>query len=153
MTDPLILLVEDDEDTVELARRALRASGLPVRLAVARDGAEALDDLLDAAPGTERPRVVVLDLRLPKLDGFEVLRRLRADPRARLLPVVVLTSSRDEGDIARAYALGANSYVRKPVEAERFREGISLIARYWGSQNETPPLPAADERSVPRGPA
>ncbi|MCI0340698.1 MAG: response regulator [Planctomycetales bacterium] len=148
MAEPLILLVEDDEDTVELARRALRGCGLPLRLAVARDGAEALALLLDAAPGAERPRVVVLDLRLPKLDGFEVLRRLRGEPSSRLLPVVVLTSSRDEGDIARAYALGANSYVRKPVEAERFREAMTLIARYWGSQNETPPPPG--ERAVPR---
>jgi two-component system response regulator len=138
LSEPVILLVEDSEDDIELTLRALRRNGIS-RVEVARDGAAALDYLEG-----ERalPAVVLLDLNLPKLSGLEVLERLRARPRTRLLPVVVLTSSRDEGDLVRSYALGANSYVRKPVDYDAFLEAARQLGQYWLLVNEAPPAPA-----------
>lgn len=139
----VILLVEDNPDDVELTRRALDESNVANKLVVVRDGVEALQYLFregayagrDAA---DLPEVVLLDLKLPKVDGLEVLRRIRADERTRLLPVVVLTSSNAERDIVESYALGANSYIRKPVEFERFVEATKTLGLYWLVLNELP---------------
>ena len=135
----MILLVEDSEDDVELTLRALRRSGIQSRVEVARDGVAALDYL---QRGTTLPSVVLLDLNLPRLSGLEVLERLRADPRTRLVPVVILTSSRDEADLARGYALGANSYVRKPVDYDAFMDAARQLGQYWLQLNEAPPVTA-----------
>ncbi len=140
---PVILLVEDNPDDVELTRRALDSSNVANELVVARDGVEALEYLFaegeyagrDAA---DLPEVVLLDLKLPRIDGLEVLRRIRADERTRVLPVVVLTSSNQERDIVDSYELGANSYVRKPVEFERFVEAAKTLGLYWLVLNEPP---------------
>jgi two-component system response regulator len=141
-----ILLVEDNPDDVDLTLRALRKEGMTAEVAVVHDGVEALDYLLCRGryegrdPG-RKPRVVLLDLKLPGLPGLDVLARLRADRRTSLLPVVVLTSSREESDVSASYALGANSYIRKPVDFDRFRESIRHIATYWLTLNEAPPAP------------
>lgn len=139
-----ILLVEDNPDDVDLTLRALERVGPGVDTVVARDGVEALDYLFargdhSGRPADEQPSVVLLDLKLPRVDGFEVLARLRADERTRLLPVVVLTSSREEGDLDASYRLGANSYIRKPVDFGRFREAVGQISAYWLVLNEAPP--------------
>ncbi len=138
-----ILLVEDDPDDVELTLHALRRHGLANRIQTARDGEEALAFFFgaSAAPerGTPSPLLVLLDLKLPKVDGFEVLERLRADERTRTIPVVVLTSSRQERDVARCYDLGANSYIVKPVDFEQFTEAVRTIGLYWLLLNERPP--------------
>jgi CheY-like chemotaxis protein len=133
----LILLIEDNADDVELTRLALRETDLPTRMVVARDGAEALEALL--GEGAIRPQLVLLDLKLPKLDGLDVLRRVRADERTRNLPVVVLSSSLEDEDLARCYALGANSYVRKPVDFARFVDVVNRLGIYWLVLNELPP--------------
>lgn len=138
-----ILLVEDDPNDVELTLRAFRARNLTNQVFVARDGAEALDFFFgeDGHPLRDigvMPRVVLLDLKLPKVDGLEVLRRLRADERTRALPVVVLTSSSEEPDIAAAYRLGANSYIVKPVDFESFARAVSEVGLYWVLLNEQP---------------
>jgi two-component system response regulator len=141
VSEPVILLVEDSEDDIELTLRALRRNEIRSRVEVARDGAAALDYLLRGeAP---LPAVVLLDLNLPKISGLEVLERLRAHPRTRLVPVVILTSSRDEADLARGYALGANSYVRKPVDYDAFLEAARQLGRYWLQVNEAPPATVA----------
>ena len=139
----VILLVEDNPDDVELTRRALDESKVANKLVVVRDGVEALQYLFreDAYAGRDAadlPEVVLLDLKLPKIDGLEVLRRIRADERTRVLPVVVLTSSNAERDIVESYALGANSYIRKPVEFERFAEATKTLGLYWLVLNEPP---------------
>jgi two-component system response regulator len=137
-----ILLVEDDPDDEALTVRAFRRSGARERVVVARDGAEALDLLLGdgrAAPPAPLPRVVLLDLKLPKVDGLEVLRRIRTDERTRLLPVVILTSSDEDADRAAGYRLGANSYIRKPVDFLAFRDAVRLLQAYWLALNEPPP--------------
>lgn len=139
-----ILLVEDNPDDVELTLRALRKEGLAAEVVVARDGAEALDFVFSQGEWADRdprrrPAVILLDLKLPRVDGLEVLRRLRSDRRTRLLPVVVLTSSREETDLKDSYSLGANSYIRKPVDFERFREAVRQLGVYWLTLNETPP--------------
>jgi two-component system response regulator len=139
LSEPVILLVEDSEDDVELTLRALRRSGIQSRVEVARDGVAALDYL---QRGTPLPSVVLLDLNLPRLSGLEVLERLRAHPRTRLVPVVILTSSRDEADLARGYALGANSYVRKPVDYDAFMDAARQLGQYWLQLNEAPPVTA-----------
>ena len=138
-----ILLVEDNPHDEELTLRALRKRNLADEIVVVRDGAEALDYL--AATGghagrdpDDRPDVVLLDLKLPKVDGLEVLGRLRADERTRLLPVVVLTSSDEQCDVTESYREGANSYVRKPVEFERFSEAVATVGLYWLLLNEPP---------------
>jgi two-component system response regulator len=129
---PDVLVVEDNPDDVELTLRALRRMSLTNPVRVARDGVEALEVLL--GDGTSRPplpRVVLLDLKLPRVGGLEVLARLRAEERTRTLPVVVLTSSREEPDVRKAYALGVNSYVVKPVEFEKFVDAVGKVGQYW----------------------
>ncbi|HMM33439.1 MAG TPA: response regulator [Thermoanaerobaculia bacterium] len=129
---PDVLVVEDNPDDVELTLRALRRMSLTNTVRVARDGVEALEILLGG--GTDRPplpRVVLLDLKLPRVGGLEVLARLREEERTRTLPVVVLTSSREEPDVKKAYALGVNSYVVKPVEFEKFVDAVGKVGQYW----------------------
>ena len=142
MSDNVILLVEDDPNDELLARRALRKVGARVEVVVARDGAEALEYLFATGAYAERPpdlpRLVLLDLKIPKVDGIEVLRRLRAEDRTRTLPVVILTSSSEPRDITSGYASGANSYVRKPVDAIEFGEAVSRVVAYWLQLNESP---------------
>jgi len=136
-----LLLVEDNVADAELTMDALRAGGLVNTIKWVRDGAEALQVLLgdEQDPGT-RPdlKLVLLDLRLPRIDGLEVLKRIRADARTRLLPVVVLTSSQEESDLVRAYDLGANSYLVKPVDAELFIKAVSELGLYWMLLNKLP---------------
>ncbi len=144
MRGDTILLVEDNPDDEELTLRALRKSGVKEPVVVARDGPEALDYLFATGAWKERdaqdtPRVVLLDLKLPKLSGLDVLRRMREDPRTRRVPVVVLTSSTEERDIEQCYDLGANSYVRKPVEFDEFLEFIRNLGNYWLKLNARPP--------------
>jgi two-component system response regulator len=137
-----ILLVEDNPDDEALTRRALKTNNIQNEVVVARDGASALDYLLGdgtARDGAELPAVVLLDLKLPKIDGLEVLRRIRAEDRTRLLPVVILTSSKEEQDIVSGYSLGANSYVRKPVDFDEFVRAASQLGLYWLLLNEQPP--------------
>lgn len=130
-----ILLVEDNPNDAELTQRALKKSDLGARLAIARDGAEALEYLLSSRP---RPKVVFLDLKLPKIDGIEVLRRVRAEERTRSLPIVVLTSSQEERDINECYKLGVNSYVVKPVEFDKFYKAVGDLGMYWLVLNKSP---------------
>ncbi|CAN5521154.1 response regulator [soil metagenome] len=140
MSDSWILLVEDNEDDIELTRRAFARSHVANQMHVALDGAEALERLLgeDSAP---LPALILLDLKLPKVDGLEVLRQLRADERTKLLPVVILTSSRQERDVIEGYRLGANSYVRKPVDFAAFQVAVEQLGSYWLTLNEKPPAP------------
>ena len=139
MTEKTILLVEDNPDDELLTLRALKQNNIVNEVAVVRDGQEALDYLL--ASQKPLPTVVLLDLKLPKVDGLEVLRRVRADPRTKLLPVVILTSSKEEQDLISGYSLGANSYVRKPVDFEQFAEAVRQLHLCWLVLNE-PPTPA-----------
>jgi CheY-like chemotaxis protein len=138
-----ILLVEDNPDDVELTIRAFARSHVANPISVARDGAEALERLHgtgdDAASLPALPQLVLLDLKLPKVDGLEVLRRIRTVERTRLLPVVVLTTSREERDLVESYRLGANSYIRKPVDFAEFVEAVQQIGLYWLVLNEPPP--------------
>lgn len=139
-----ILLVEDNPDDQELTARAMRQQNILNPLVIVSDGVEALDYLFRqgrwSAPGAApRPRVVLLDLKLPRLGGLEVLEALRADPRTRLLPVVVLTSSAEEADIVRSYGLGANSFVRKPLEFAEFANAVRALGLFWLLCNEPPP--------------
>ena len=141
----LILLVEDNDDDVELTLRALRRNRVANRVDVVRDGAEALEYLFATGSYAGRdvrdtPNLVLLDLKLPKVGGLEVLERLRADPRTRRLPVVILTSSNVESDLARSYDLGANSYIRKPVDFTQFMEAVNQLGLYWLVLNEAPPF-------------
>ena len=144
MSKKAILLVEDNPDDEALTLRAFKKSNILNEVVVARDGAEALDYLFATGLYAGRdtsvmPEVILLGLRLPKMDGLEVLRRLRADERTRLLPVVILTSSKEEQDIINGYSLGANSYIRKPVDFRRFTEAIRLLGLYWLVLNEPSP--------------
>jgi two-component system, response regulator len=144
MRSEKILLVEDNPDDEALALRALKRSAPVEEVVVARDGVEALDYLFATGPYADRdgsvmPSLVLLDLKLPRIDGLEVLRRMRADERTRLVPVVVLTSSAEEQDLIDGYGLGANSYVRKPVDFARFTRAVEQLKLYWLSLNETPP--------------
>jgi two-component system, response regulator len=138
-----ILLVEDNPDDLELAMRALRKSGHGEGIVVARDGVEALDYVFGTGAfagrdTTVQPTVVLLDLKLPRLGGHEVLERLRKDKRTQLIPVVVLTSSDERDDIRGAYARGANSYIRKPVEFNQFSSMLAELGRYWLDLNSPP---------------
>ena len=140
----VILLVEDNPDDVELTLRAFKRSHLMNPIVLARDGIEALDFLFARGPHAERanaplPTLVILDLKLPKLDGLGVLKAIRADQRTALLPVVILTSSKEEQDMISGYSLGANSYVRKPVDFSEFLEAVKVLGIYWLMLNETPP--------------
>jgi CheY-like chemotaxis protein len=130
-----ILLVEDNPNDAELTQRALKKNDLGARVVVVRDGAEALEYLLSSRP---KPKVIFLDLKLPKIDGIEVLRRARADDRTKSIPVVVLTSSQEERDIAESYKLGVNSYVVKPVEFDQFFKTVSDLGKYWLVLNKAP---------------
>ena len=141
----IILLVEDNADDEVLTRRALKKNNIGNELMVARDGAEALDYLFGTGEHEGRdlgvmPQVILLDLKLPKVDGLEVLRRLRADERTRLLPVVILTSSKEQQDLVDGYGYGANSYIRKPVDFAQFTEAVRQLGLYWLVLNETPQL-------------
>ena len=145
MSKKIILLVEDNPDDELLAIRALKKNNISNEVVVARDGVEALDYLFGTGAHTgrdmsEMPQIILLDLKLPKVDGFEVLRRLRSDERTKLLPVVVLTSSREEQDLTESYSLGANSYIRKPVNFAQFTEAIRRLGLYWLVLNESPPI-------------
>ncbi len=147
-TDKVILLVEDNADDEELTLRAFRKNNILNPVVVARVGVEALDYLFGTGTYSGRdtrsqPQVILLDLKLPKVDGLEVLRRLRADPRIRLLPVVILTTSSEDRDILASYALGANSYVRKPVDFEQFLEAARQLGLYWLVLNVPPPAAGA----------
>jgi CheY-like chemotaxis protein len=140
-----ILLVEDNPDDEALAIRALKRHHISNEIVVARDGVEALDYLFGTGTYAGRdlslkPTVILLDLKLPRLDGHEVLRRLRTDERTKLLPVVVLTTSSEEQDMLNSYSLGCNSYIRKPVDFIQFSEAIRQLGMYWLLMNEPPPL-------------
>lgn len=136
ITSHTILLIEDNRDDEDLTVRALRKNKIANDIQVARDGAEALDILF--ADGAELPQLIVLDLNLPKISGLEVLRRIRSDERTRLLPVVVMTSSQEDEDIIQSYSLGANGYVRKPVDFTQFSEAVRLLGLYWLVLNQSP---------------
>ncbi|HHH13995.1 MAG TPA: response regulator [Thiolapillus brandeum] len=143
MNRKVLLLVEDNPDDEMLTIRALKKHNLANEIVVARDGQEALDYLFgegeyEARDEEELPQVILLDLKLPKVDGLQVLERIRANPRTRAVPVVVLTSSNEEQDIIRSYDLGANSYVRKPVDFEQFVEAARQLGLYWLVLNEVP---------------
>jgi two-component system response regulator len=139
-----ILLVEDNPDDVDLTLRAFKKSNVANEVVVVRDGVEALDYLFATGPHAGRaaddlPQLVLLDLKLPRLDGLQVLERVRAHPKTKLLPVVILTSSTEERDLAKGYALGANSYVRKPVDFQEFVEAVRQLGLYWLLLNQRPP--------------
>ena len=145
----IILLVEDNPDDAALTLRAFKRSHLMNTIAVARDGVEALDFLFARGAYADRanlhlPTLVILDLKLPKLDGLSVLKAIRADERTQLLPVVILTSSKEEQDLISGYSLGANSYVRKPVDFAEFVEAVKVLGIYWLMMNQGPP-----ERATP----
>ena len=138
-----ILLIEDNPTDAELAIRALKKSNLANKLAWVKDGAEALDFIFATGPYSGRqvvngPKVILLDLRLPKVDGMEVLRRIKNDERTRTIPVVVLTSSREDRDVAESYQLGVNSYISKPVEFDEFAKTVSELGLYWLLVNHPP---------------
>ena len=145
MSEKIILLVEDNPDDEELTTRALRKAKIANDIVVARDGGEALDYLFGEGAHAGRdlsrmPAVILLDLKLPKVSGLEVLKRLRADPRTKLVPAVILTSSSEDEDMLKSYQLGANSYVRKPVEFGAFVNAVSQLGVYWMLLNQ--PVPA-----------
>ena len=143
MMEKVILLVEDNPDDIELTLRALRKSNIANKVVVARDGVEALDYLFGTGAYAGRdtddqPQVVLLDLKLPRVDGLEVLKRIRADARTELVPVVILTSSREEQDLIQGYS-GANSYIRKPVDFDQFTEATRQLGLYWLVLNDPAP--------------
>jgi two-component system response regulator len=144
MHEKPILLVEDNPDDEVLTLRAFKMNNMLNRVVVARDGVEALEYLFGTGAYAGRdpsvnPQVILLDLKLPKVDGLEVLRQLRADPRTHLVPVVVLTSSNEERDLVDSYQLGVNSYIRKPVDFVQFVEAVRQLHLYWLILNESPP--------------
>jgi two-component system, response regulator len=138
-----VLVVEDNPDDLELTLRALVRQDSACQTAVARDGEEALDFLFMrgafAGRSPEPPRLILLDLKLPKVNGIEVLKQLKEDPRTRSIPIVIFTSSREHRDLASTYLCGANSYIQKPVDFEEFRDTIKALASYWMITNQTPP--------------
>ena len=146
MQDKVILLVEDNSDDEALTLRALKKNNIRNEVVVARDGAEALDYLFGTGAYTNRdlsvmPQIVLLDLKLPKVDGFEVLNRVRSEEITKFLPVVILTTSNEDQDRIRGYGLGANSFVRKPVEFDKFIEAVRQLGLYWLILNEAAPVP------------
>lgn len=144
MEDKMMLIVEDNPDDEALTLRALNKNNIGNRLVVVRDGAEALDFLFCTGTYSDRdphdlPQLILLDLNLPKIDGLEVLKRIRADERTSLLPVVILTSSKEEQDLLQSYRNGANSYIRKPVDFNEFSEAARQLGLYWLVWNKMPP--------------
>ncbi len=144
MEDKLILLIEDNPDDQALTLRALKKNNIGNRVVIKQDGVEALDFLFCQGADAGRdphdlPQVILLDLKLPKIDGLEVLRRIRSDERTRRLPVVILTSSREDQDMINGYGYGANSYVRKPIDFNQFVEAVNQLGLYWLVLNEPPP--------------
>ena len=140
-----ILLVEDNPEDLELALRALRKANLTNLIKVARDGAEAVEFIFGEGAHAGRkvedvPKVILLDLKLPKLDGLEVLRRIKSDPRTKTIPVVVLTSSKEQNDVVESYKLGVNSYIVKPVNFERFAAAVQDLGMYWLLLNQAPKI-------------
>lgn len=145
MTDKVLLLVEDNPDDEALTLRALEPGNRISKIIVAHDGVEAMDYLFGTGAFEGRdtramPQVILLDLKLPKINGLEVLARIRADPRTRLLPVVILTSSMEAQDLIQAYSLGVNSYIRKPVDFTQFKKAVQQLKLYWLALNEQPPV-------------
>jgi CheY-like chemotaxis protein len=145
MDNEIILLVEDNPDDVLLTKRAFKKSNILNELVVASDGVEALDYLFGTGTYEGRdlsimPVLILLDLRLPKLDGIEVLRRIRDNERTKLIPVVVLTTSKEQKDLLESYSLGANSYIRKPVDFDQFVQAVRQLGLYWVLLNEPPPV-------------
>ncbi len=145
MSEKIILLVEDNPDDVTLTLRALKKNNIFNEVVVAKDGVEALDYLFGAGIYAGRdtsvmPVVTLLDLKLPKIDGLEVLKRVRANDKTKLIPIVILTSSKEENDIINGYSLGANSYIRKPVDFEQFNIAVRELGLYWILLNESPPV-------------
>jgi len=144
MEKKIILLVEDNPDDIELTLRVLKQYNIANEIVVVRNGAEALDWLFGTGAYTDRdtsimPTVILLDLHLPKVDGLEVLRRVRADERTELVPVVILTSSQEQEDLVNGYKFGCNSYIRKPVDFVHFGEAVRQLGLYWVLLNEAPP--------------
>jgi len=144
MNDRIILLIEDNPDDVDLTLRAFKKNNVLNKIVVASDGVEALDYLFGTGAFQGRdmsvmPELILLDLKLPKIDGLEVLKRIREDERTKLLPVVILTSSKEESDLILGYKLGANSYIRKPVKFDEFVEAVGQLGLYWLVLNEPPP--------------
>ena len=151
MKERVILLVEDNADDEALTMRALKKNNITNQIVVARDGVEALDYLFGTGPHAGRdtsvqPELVLLDLKLPKVDGFEVLKKLRDDQRTKLLAVVILTSSKEQQDVVNGYGLGANSYIRKPVDFQHFVDAVQQLGLYWLVLNERPDAASRNSR-------
>lgn len=150
--EPDILLVEDNQDDVDLALYTLRREKLANNILVASDGEEALDFLFCRGAFTDRtfdhpPKLVLLDLKLPKVDGMEVLKQVKSDPRTRTIPVVIMTSSKEARDLVASYNLGANSYIQKPVDFDQFREAVKTVGLYWLVINQ-PPVVGSSQQLV-----
>ena len=150
-----ILLVEDNQDDVDMALHALRREKLANSIFVVRDGEEALDFLFCREPFAKRsfdqpPKLVLLDLKLPKVDGLEVLKQVKSDPRTRTIPVVIMTSSKEERDLVASYHLGANSYIQKPVDFDQFRDVVKTVGLYWLVINQPAPANGVHELATQR---
>jgi two-component system response regulator len=150
-----ILLVEDNQDDMDLALHALKREKLANHIFVARDGEEALDFLFCRGKFGQRsfdhpPKLVLLDLKLPKVDGMEVLKQVKSDPRTKTIPVVMMTSSKEERDLVKSYDLGANSYIQKPVDFDQFRETVKTVGLYWLVTNQPVPVNGVHELAVRR---
>jgi two-component system response regulator len=150
-----ILLVEDNQDDMDLALHALKRENLANHIFVARDGEEALDFLFCRGTFAERsfdhpPKLVLLDLKLPKVDGMEVLKQLKGDPRTKTIPVVMMTSSKEERDLVSSYSLGANSFIQKPVDFDQFRETVKNVGLYWLVTNQAVPINGVHELGTRR---
>jgi CheY-like chemotaxis protein len=144
LNDGILFLIEDNPSDIDLTRRALEKGGVANPVVVAEDGQEALDYLFgEATPAGEAlhelPTLILMDLKLPKVSGFGILRRIREDPRAKTVPVVILTSSKEQEDVIKGYDLGANGYIRKPVDSRQFQDTISQLGLYWLMLSELPP--------------